>query len=71
MLISQGVVGSWPGCAALTTGGVLRKSPNKQLDDRESMMCSSSVFANVSSNVMHNGVAVVGITRRKACDRFG
>ena len=47
-----------------------RKSPNKQMEARESMMLSSSVFANFSSNVLYNGVEEVGITRLNALDSF-
>ena len=43
-------------------------SPNKQMEARDSMMCSSFVFANVSSNALYNGVDDVGITKLDASD---
>ena len=46
------------------------KSPNKQMEARDSMMRSSFVFANFSSNALYNGVEEVGITRLNALDCF-
>ena len=46
------------------------KSPHRQMEGEESMMLTSSVFANFSSNVLYNGVEEVGITRLNALDSF-
>ena len=40
------------------------------MEARDSMMRSSFVFANSSSNALYNGVEEVGITKLGASDRF-